>query len=72
MKRIGLLLIGLTAVLSIVAQGREIAPEYGSDRTCYSADGTKIYRYYGDDYMIARRSNERIPDGMRTVQLVLS
>ncbi len=68
MKRIGLLLIGLTAVLSIVAQGREIAPEYGSDRTCYSADGTKIYRYYGDDYMIVRQVNRDIPDGMLTVQ----
>ncbi len=68
MKRIGLLLIGLTAVLSIVAQGREIALEYGSDRTCYSADGTKVYSYYGEgNMMMVRRAEEQLPKDSQIV-----
>ncbi len=62
MKRIVLLFALLTALLPIVAQGRELPPEHGSDRTCYSADGTKIYRYYGEDYMVVRQANKILPD----------
>ncbi len=68
MRRIVLLFSLLTALLPIRAQGRELPPEYESDRTCYSADGTKIYRYYGEDYMVVRRANERLPEGMLTTQ----
>ncbi len=68
MKRIVLLFALLTALLPIVAQGRELPPEYDSDRTCYSADGTKIYRYYGNDFMIVRQADKNISEGMLTTQ----
>ncbi len=68
MKRIVALFALLTAVLSVVAQGRELPPEHGSDRTCYSADGTKIYRYYDDDCMIVRQVGKDIPGELLTTQ----
>ncbi len=67
MKRIVALFALLTAVLSVVAQGRELPPEHGSDRTCYSADSTKIYRYY-DDYIIVRQAGKDIPGELLTTQ----